>query len=169
MRVTRNFKTLTRIAYALPALAFAGTIFYFSSLENIDLPLDEIAYSDLLLHGAAYFFFGMTLLFAAHPSDRIRKDPAWTYALILAIGMAYGLSDEIHQFFVPNRSSSLADFFADSFGVAAALAARHFAWSYRNRRISNIDGLVKSRHSGEGRNPDVLQGLENTGSRPSPG
>jgi len=34
---------------------------------------------------------------------------------------------------------------------------------------SNFNNFVKSRHSGEGRNPEILQGLENTGSRPSPG
>ncbi|PKN65227.1 MAG: teicoplanin resistance protein VanZ [Deltaproteobacteria bacterium HGW-Deltaproteobacteria-15] len=135
--VTGNSKLWTRIAYALPALAVAGTIFYLSSLEKIDLPLGDVEYSDLLLHWAAYFVFGMTLLFAARPSERLREEPVWTYAVILAIGMAYGLSDEIHQFFVPNRSTSLADFFADTLGVAAAISARHLMWKYLNRRISN--------------------------------
>lgn len=150
--MTRNPKLWTRIAYALPAVAVAGTIFYFSSLENVDLPLDDIAYNDLLLHGAAYFVFGMSLLLAAHPSDRLHKEPAWTYAVILAIGMAYGLSDEIHQFFVPNRSSSLADFFADTAGVAAALLVRHLLWRYLKNRISNI-GYRMSNVEGKIRNP----------------
>lgn len=126
-----------RFVYALPALAVAGTIFYFSSLENIELPLEDIEYNDLLLHGAAYFVFGVTLLIAAHPSDRLRKEPFLSYAAILAIGMAYGLSDEVHQFFVPNRSCTLADFLADSIGVAAALLGRHLIWRFSNRRISN--------------------------------
>jgi len=34
--------------------------------------------------------------------------------------------------------------------------------------VIKFDTPVKSRHSGEGRNSDVLQRLENTGSRPSP-
>ncbi|PKN63443.1 MAG: hypothetical protein CVU57_19385 [Deltaproteobacteria bacterium HGW-Deltaproteobacteria-15] len=38
----------------------------------------------------------------------------------------------------------------------------HFP-SYKLR--INIDNLAKSRDSGAGRNPDILQGLENTGSR----
>ncbi|PKN29168.1 MAG: hypothetical protein CVU64_09600 [Deltaproteobacteria bacterium HGW-Deltaproteobacteria-21] len=87
----------------------------------------------------------MTLLFAARPSERLRREPVWTYAVILAIGMAYGLSDEIHQFFVPNRSTSLADFFADTLGVAAAILARHLMWKYLNRRITNIEYRRKSR------------------------
>jgi len=127
------------VLHALPAAAVAGTIFYLSSLEKIDLPIGDIAYSDLFLHAAAYFVFGITLLFAARGSDRLRKEPLWVYALVLAIGMAYGLSDEIHQFFVPNRSTSLADFFADTFGVAAALVSRHAVWIYRKQRISNIE------------------------------
>lgn len=137
--VTGNSKLWTRIAHALPALAVAGTIFYLSSLEKIDLPMGDIEYSDLLLHWTAYFIFGMTLLFAARPSERLRREPVWAYAVILAIGMAYGVSDEIHQFFVPNRSTSLADFFADTLGVAAAILARHLVCRYRNRRISNAE------------------------------
>jgi len=35
--------------------------------------------------------------------------------------MVYALSDEIHQAFVPNRDCSLADFAADSLGVAMAM------------------------------------------------
>ena len=135
--VTGKTKLRTRIVYALPALAVAGTIFYLSSLEKINLPLGDVEYSDLLLHWAAYFVFGMTLLFAARPSERLRKEPVCAYAVILAIGMAYGLSDEIHQFFVPNRSTSLADFFADTLGVAAAILARHLVWRHRNRTSNN--------------------------------
>jgi VanZ family protein len=126
-----------RIGYALPSLAVAGTIFYFSSLEKIDLPLKDIDFNDLLFHGAAYFLFGVTLLIAAYPSNRLRKEPALVYAVVLAVGMAYGLSDEIHQSFVPNRTCSLADFFADASGVATALLGRHLVWRYLNRRISN--------------------------------
>jgi VanZ family protein len=129
---TKGFNRLRRVAYALPALAFAGAIFYFSSLEQIDLPLEDIAYNDLILHGAAYFVFGVTLLIAAYPANRLHTKPLSTYAIILAIGMAYGLSDEIHQYFVPNRICSLADFCADTFGIAAALFG-YVVW----RRIKN--------------------------------
>jgi VanZ family protein len=123
---------MRRLAYVLPALVVAGTIFYLSSLEEIDLPLEGIAFNDLILHAAAYFVFGVTLLIAAYPANRLRTKPLSTYAIILAIGMAYGLSDEIHQFFVPNRDCSLADFCADTFGIAAALFG-YVVW----RRIKN--------------------------------
>jgi VanZ family protein len=124
----------TRTAHALPALVMAGAIFYFSSLEKIDLPLGEIAFNDLLLHWAAYLVFGVTLLIAVRPSERLREKPAMMYATVLAIGAAYALSDEIHQYFVPNRSCSPADFIADTVGVLSALVGRHLLWRRWKRR-----------------------------------
>ena len=46
-----------------------------------------------------------------------------TYILLAVIGVLYGLSDEIHQSFVPNRECTLSDFLADAIGVLLALAA----------------------------------------------
>ena len=131
-----------RIAHALPAVAVAGVLFYFSSLSHIDLPLEEISFNDLIIHGIAYFFFGVTLLFAAYPTRMLHLRPVRVYAVLLAIGMLYGMSDEIHQAFVPNRTCTFEDFVADSIGVAAALGARHLWTRWRetkvlNRRIAN--------------------------------
>jgi hypothetical protein len=123
-----------RFFYALPALAFAGMIFYLSSLPHIDLPLEDISGSDKILHGLGYCFFGATLLFAACPTRMLRDQPLKVYAILLAIGMLYGLSDEIHQSFVVNRTCSLDDFFADTIGVALAMAGRHLLVRWRGEK-----------------------------------
>jgi VanZ family protein len=114
---------IKKTAYGLPALITAGAFFYVSSLEKIDLPLDVISFNDLLFHGVAYSFFGITLMIAAYPWHTYLDYPLQTYYLLALIGMLYGLSDEIHQSFVPNRTCTLGDFLADSAGVILALAA----------------------------------------------
>ena len=99
----------------------AAVIFYVSSLEKIELPLEVISFNDLLFHAAAYFLFGLTLMLAAYPWNASLDYPLRVYIILGLIGILYGLSDEIHQSFVPNRTCTISDFLADSFGVILAL------------------------------------------------
>ena len=101
----------------------AAAIFYVSSLENIELPLEMISFNDLLFHAVAYFFFGLTLMLAAYPWNASLDYPLYLYIILGLIGVLYGLSDEIHQSFVPNRSCAISDVLADSIGVILALFA----------------------------------------------
>jgi VanZ family protein len=112
-----------KVAWGLPAFIMAWLIFYVSSLEKIELPLALISFNDLLFHGAAYFIFGITLMVAAYPWNTYLGYPLRTYGILAVIGILYGLSDEIHQSFVPNRTCTVSDFLADSTGVILALAA----------------------------------------------
>jgi VanZ family protein len=52
------------------------------------------------------------------------RNPWWA----IALGIAYALSDEIHQSFVPGRQGAFLDFAIDSVGVVAGaiLAARRW-------------------------------------------
>jgi VanZ family protein len=115
--------TAKKITYALPALLFAAAIFYISSLEKIKLPLEVISYNDLLFHAAAYFFFGLTLMLAAYPWNGSLDYALRVYLILGLIGILYGVSDEIHQSFVPNRTCTISDLLADSVGVILALLA----------------------------------------------
>ena len=122
--------------YALPALFTAAAIFSVSSLEKIELPLEAISFNDLLFHGAAYFFFGLPLVLAAYPWNVSLDYPLRTYGILGLIGVLYGLSDEIHQSFVPNRTCAISDLLADSSGVLIALLA---ATMWAKTRLSHDD------------------------------
>ncbi|HEY9204660.1 MAG TPA: VanZ family protein, partial [Candidatus Methanoperedens sp.] len=94
----------------------------FKSLEDSNLgfllyPLYIASmYPDKVEHLILYAGFGfllyMTLKNSAHPAF---KDHAIGFAII--IGILYGASDELHQFFVPGRTASIMDLVADSLGV----------------------------------------------------
>jgi len=104
------------------AVAWAALIFWVSSKAN---PFPEVPRSlleqDKLLHAAAYAVLG-ALVRGALGGARLR--PWMALGLAVAMGTAYGASDEWHQSFVPNRSSDPADLAADAIGatMGAALA-----------------------------------------------
>jgi VanZ family protein len=52
----------------------------------------------------------------------VRLRPWVGLSLAIAVGTAYGASDEWHQSFVPNRSSDSGDLAADAVGAAAGAA-----------------------------------------------
>lgn len=129
-----------KLLFGLPAFLMAAGIFYASSLEDIHLPLDVISFNDLLFHFATYLLFGLTLLVAAYPWNATLHYPFRTYTLLMVIGVLYGLSDEIHQAFVPHRTFALTDLAADSLGVLFAhITAK--AWIANRRKGGRPLGL----------------------------
>jgi VanZ family protein len=95
-----------------PVVLWAAVIFAFSSVPDLgtglgtwDLVLRKVA------HGAEFAVLGALLLRA------LRAElPA------LAAGIAYAVTDELHQHFVPGRVGSPLDVAIDSAGVAIGVA-----------------------------------------------
>ena len=109
-----------RLAAWLPAIAWAGVIFHLSSQPAVPAP--EIPGIDKALHFAAYAVLAWLLAFAAHRSRL-------PLAVAVVLGLLYGVTDEIHQMYVPGRSADLLDWVADAAGIATAtfLYARRLA------------------------------------------
>jgi len=112
---------VTTLFRFLPAILWASFIFVVSSQPK--LPAAPLSFEglDKLLHAAVYAVLALALLFGG----RGRRPWMW-----IAVAVLYGLSDEIHQSFVPNRQADLLDVLADAAGAALAVAG----WlKYRNR------------------------------------
>jgi VanZ family protein len=56
-----------------------------------------------------------------------------TAVFAILVSVLWGLSDEIHQAFVPGRSSEVADFVADVVGSVAGVVGWHL---FSNRTVS---------------------------------
>jgi len=111
-----------------PVILYAALIFYFSSLPFPEEKLPGFLFkqlSDKFLHLVEYALLGLLLYrlfrWAAGPAGGRQ-------ALMLAIlaGSFYGLTDEIHQSFVPFRESSWLDWGADTIGVVLGSFASHY-------------------------------------------
>jgi VanZ family protein len=114
-----------------------GLIFFLSSQPSLPSAPDPL--SDAILkkagHVAAYAILMLLLLRATEPRGEAQPDSSPTrkqFWVCMAILLAYAVSDEIHQSFVPGRSPRWTDVFGfDALGgLVGALAWR----AYRNAR-----------------------------------
>ncbi len=113
--VTRYLEKRPFLAWML-VVVYASLIFYLSSQPY---PLEELLGREqptpitFTLHLVEYSILSFLLFSAFRSNEKTRR-----HAFVLAFVSAafYGATDEIHQLFVPNRSSSIWDFFADTIG-----------------------------------------------------
>ena len=105
----------------LPVVVWAAVIFSFSSVPDLgtglggwDLVLRKLA------HTAEYAILGALLLRATGQ-----------IGVALALGIAYAISDELHQTLVPGRAGKPLDVAIDTLGLICGIALWH---AFRTRR-----------------------------------
>ena len=104
----------------LPLVAMMTILFILSHQPGDTLPLPAVVNLDKLLHLLAYTVLGLAFLFALPPAWRIRRPRTAAVATVLFC-LAYGLSDEFHQQFVPGRFPGADDLVADTLGGLCAV------------------------------------------------
>jgi len=107
---------MNRFWLKVPAILYAVLIFGLSSFSKTPSVKIPIWNFDKLVHMLEYTVFGI-LLMLAFRSNQIGKPMRRANLQSSILGVLYGLSDEIHQYFVPGRTSSLADLGADALGI----------------------------------------------------
>ncbi len=113
-------------------------IFGLSSMSN---PPSPPAGSDKLGHVLLYSGLGF-LLARALVGRRLPAMTIGVAALTILLVTAYGLSDETHQLFVPNREFELGDLLADTIGATAGTVGL-WAWGIIRDRI--VEALFPGR------------------------
>ncbi|WP_406661241.1 VanZ family protein [Methanolobus sp. ZRKC3] len=133
--------------FLLLTLLYAAMIFYLSSRSDISIPasmlempllhtikdflessglyfaVDLVEYSyyhrDKIAHMFLYFGLGLLLhLTFGNSGNTFLRKYAAVFAVVL--GVIYGITDEIHQSYVPGRTASVHDLLADGIGVTIA-------------------------------------------------
>lgn len=97
-----------------PVLFVMAFIFYASSIPPKDIPL-LFPFQDTVFHFSIYltlaWFFARAL-----KNTCLNITLGRVVLFTLAFGFIYGISDEYHQSFVPNRSACALDIFIDGLG-----------------------------------------------------
>lgn len=109
-----------------------GLIFFLSSLPGSEVPGLLFLGSDKLLHAAAYAVLASAALIAVPDSLR-RRRPCRAALTVFLFSFLYGISDELHQSFVPGRDASLPDVVADAAGAALAVSVWFAAEAMQRR------------------------------------
>ncbi|MBM3249463.1 MAG: VanZ family protein [Candidatus Omnitrophica bacterium] len=111
------------LKYWSPVAICISIIFVASSVPGSNIPI-LFPWQDNAFHFTIYLLLCMFLRRALLKTlPRIK--PVEGLILTVAFGIIYGIIDELHQSFVPNRSASFADILIDSLG---ALTGSLLAW-----------------------------------------
>jgi VanZ family protein/UDP-2,3-diacylglucosamine pyrophosphatase LpxH len=117
-------------------LAIAATGFWLSSQSALPLGIELPHPLDWFCHATEHACLAFTLDLAWRRSSPGTPVYRRHLAVFLLVGL-FGLSDEIHQAFVPGRDCSLGDWLADLTGAVLGLAASGLPW-LRTRRLAGL-------------------------------
>jgi len=103
------------LKYWGPVVLYALLIVYLSSQSYPDqhLPSFIFGFSDKILHAGEYGLLGI-LLYRAFKET---TETAGSMSLAIICAIAFGISDEVHQWFVPQRQADFWDLVADTIGA----------------------------------------------------
>ena len=102
---------------------WAATIFALSSIPGTSIPAPAFLGIDKLVHFLVFAVLGALAALAWR-----RLGPA------IAIAIVWGILDELHQRYTPNRDSSVYDAIADALGAACGAALALWLAERRIRR-----------------------------------
>jgi len=100
---------------------YCSLIFWLSSKSVLPTPM-LFTHQDKVHHLGAYFIMGV--LAWRFFNDYLQK-PWLIFILSLCFCSLYGVSDEFHQSYVPNREADILDWVADTLGALIALITIH--------------------------------------------
>lgn len=131
------------LRYWLPVLSVAACILLLTSLPGSEIPSLLWPHIDKVVHFCMYFTLSFTVARAL--TGRVRRQVSWkrySRLILLAIVLcsAFGLLDEWHQHFVPDRSFEWLDWAADTLGSLVGglcvIQYRRFVLSWEKNMVS---------------------------------
>jgi VanZ family protein len=108
-----SFGSILRL---VPMVIVMGTIFLLSHQSGGELDVPPIEHLDKLGHFVIYGLLAATVIWAP-PEELKQRRPKLIVLIAIIFCFLYGISDEFHQSFIPDRSVSGADLAADLCGI----------------------------------------------------
>jgi len=122
--------------YWLPLILYCLFI-YIQSAHPSPEQIPSFPLVDKVLHFFAYGFMGF-LFYRAYQTLRIKDNIQLLMLLSVVSASLYGISDEIHQSFVPFRDASVGDVIADIIGAFSGVYLYQLAVVSRQRESRGI-------------------------------
>jgi VanZ family protein len=120
--------------YWLPLILYCLLI-YIQSAHPSPEQVPIFPFSDKILHIIAYGILGI-LFYRAYQTLRLKDNIKVLMLLSMVSASLYGISDEIHQSFVPFREAEVADAIADMVGAICGVCL------YRRLVVARMEEIV---------------------------
>lgn len=105
-----------------PAAAYAAFLYWLSDQAT----LQHAPSNDKLAHFLAYW--GLSALLVRGFYFGTRQPPSWVFLIAALLATLYGISDELHQMFVPGRTAAVDDVVADALGALLGAASSQLGY-----------------------------------------
>ena len=124
MSVTGQSKLRTIFICWLPLIIYCLAIYIQSSYPGSE-KIPRFAFSDKILHFGAYGLLSI-LFYRAYETLPLKANKRRLFLLSIGSAILYGVSDEIHQYFVPFRQASIMDVMANTIGSICGVYFYHW-------------------------------------------
>lgn len=128
---------------------WAGVLFGLSSIPGSDIPETSVPSADKWVHISLYAVLGLLCFRAIRGS--FAMSPRRVLVAAVALVLLYGISDELHQKWVPLRSPDPMDAAADLVGGILGASFMLLLSQERSRRRGPARPARPARTEGEGR------------------
>lgn len=108
---------LRKYKYHIPVIVYCAAIFIQSSFPSFELPETDFRIVDKLLHSVVYLILFFLFFYSLKNQNKSIKLKNYALEFSLLFTIVYGATDEIHQYFVPNRYGDVFDWIADAVGA----------------------------------------------------
>lgn len=108
--------------YHVALAAFCITIFILSSIPGDKFPEVDFEFSDKIVHVAIYAVLYILFFYSLKNQGKSVKLRTFAPEFSLLFTSLYGVTDELHQLFVRNRSCDFYDWVADTAGALVCFA-----------------------------------------------
>lgn len=125
MKETKKSSANTFLWYHLPVILYGIGIFILSSISDLNAPDLGFDPQDKFYHFMFYTPFGYFLGRSLSSQNYFLKVKEKYWILAVIFGLLYGISDEIHQYYVPGRIMSLWDAVANGLGICLGVYLYH--------------------------------------------
>lgn len=112
MVITNRF-----VRYHLPVITYLIFIFVLSSIPGANLPEIKFELSDKIAHFMVFSLLCFLFFYSLKNQYKYIKLQKFAPEFALLFTTLYGVMDEIHQYYTPNRSSDVLDVVADFLGA----------------------------------------------------
>ena len=111
-----------------------GTLFFLSAQSSLPSIAPTVPNIDKVEHFGVYGLLGILVVAAVRRSTTLALPKAALMAILIT--STYGVSDEFHKQFVPNRSCDVWDWTADTIGGILGVAVFAAYESRRNQKTN---------------------------------